>query len=313
MPSRSSGPLTTLLIFLPLVVVAGIALFGLPQIGPVNASPGLNEANHPAASPGQPGAVDLSGDVRSRSFAPVDIRSNNRDQQYPANDFRNQGANHSSGLQGGIGQPSPPRRDPRWEYRDQWSPPAESLTGWELQTISNDVNPVKDQVAGDLFAQGSIPTRFNEARVERTPAENEHASLDQMFTEVDMTKNVSQPAGQSLFDERSEVPQEYRMTPAMSRERTPRPPAAADPSHNQPVSWGSAVAQLNRLGIRDYRLEAGSRPGLFYFTCSYTPGDNPRISRRFEAEASEPLKAVEKVLLQVDQWQQMRPQGQTGL
>jgi len=73
-----------------------------------------------------------------------------------------------------------------------------------------------------------------------------------------------------------------------------------------PATWSAAVQKLNELGIRDYRLEPGSRPDEFLFSCSYSPPHNPRVSRRFEAEALDPLKAVIKVLQQVDEWNQSR-------
>lgn len=73
-----------------------------------------------------------------------------------------------------------------------------------------------------------------------------------------------------------------------------------------PLTWKSAVSRLNQLEIRNFRLEPGQQSGQFLFVCSYTPQHNPRLSYRFEAEADEPLKAVEKVLSQIDQWMASR-------
>lgn len=73
-----------------------------------------------------------------------------------------------------------------------------------------------------------------------------------------------------------------------------------------PLTWKSAVSRLNQLEIRNFRLEPGQQAGQFLFVCSYTPQHNPRLSYRFEAEADEPLKAVEKVLSQIDQWMASR-------
>lgn len=66
------------------------------------------------------------------------------------------------------------------------------------------------------------------------------------------------------------------------------------------LTWQAAVERLNALEIRTFRLEPGSRPGQFLFVCSYTMSNEPRVSYHFEAEASEPLKAVEKVLDQIE-------------
>lgn len=73
---------------------------------------------------------------------------------------------------------------------------------------------------------------------------------------------------------------------------------------DSPLTWISAVEQLNALGIRQYRLQPGSSPNVFHFSCHYTPPENPRIYHRFEAEADDPLIAVSNVLKQVVQWHQ---------
>lgn len=68
------------------------------------------------------------------------------------------------------------------------------------------------------------------------------------------------------------------------------------------LTWRRAVQRLNQMGIREYRLEPGLSPDRFLFVCFYTPRENPRITHRFEAEASEPLRAVAKVLAQIESW-----------
>ena len=77
-------------------------------------------------------------------------------------------------------------------------------------------------------------------------------------------------------------------------------------SQESPLTWRSAVRRLNALGIRQFRLEPGSREHEFHFTCFLTPRNNPRVTHRFEAEAGDPLRAVEKVLQQITLWQQQR-------
>jgi hypothetical protein len=78
----------------------------------------------------------------------------------------------------------------------------------------------------------------------------------------------------------------------------PTTPVITDPQ----LTWRDAVQRLNAMGIRNFRLEAGHQPSQFLFYCSYTPRDNARVSYRFEAEADEPLRAVERVLEQIDTW-----------
>lgn len=70
----------------------------------------------------------------------------------------------------------------------------------------------------------------------------------------------------------------------------------------EPLTWQSAVGRLNGLGIRRYCLQPGNRKRAFHFSCFFTPPANPRVTHRFEAEANEPLRAVGKVLEQIDDW-----------
>lgn len=72
------------------------------------------------------------------------------------------------------------------------------------------------------------------------------------------------------------------------------------------LTWREAVRRLNELGIQEFRLEPGQQAGEFYFACEFTPDRDARIMRRFEAEASEPLLAVEAVLQQIDEWLRRR-------
>jgi hypothetical protein len=96
-----------------------------------------------------------------------------------------------------------------------------------------------------------------------------------------------------------------RRTPAKT-ERPFRRSDALDATARRSLTWREAVAHLNVLGIRDFRLQPGRQPHSFHFSCSFTPTDNPRITRRFEAEADEQLEAVAKVLAQVDTWIEQR-------
>lgn len=71
---------------------------------------------------------------------------------------------------------------------------------------------------------------------------------------------------------------------------------------NEGLTWREAVRRLNELGIQEFRLEPGSQLGEFYFACEFTPHRDARVTRRFEAEAKEPLLAVQAVLRQIDEW-----------
>jgi hypothetical protein len=79
--------------------------------------------------------------------------------------------------------------------------------------------------------------------------------------------------------------------------------SAAPPSASLNGSaWKRAVSRLNALGIRDYQLQPGERDGEFNFSCRFAARGNPRVIHRFEAEAADPLEAVNQVLRQLDDW-----------
>jgi hypothetical protein len=67
--------------------------------------------------------------------------------------------------------------------------------------------------------------------------------------------------------------------------------------------WRDATRRLKDLGIRKYRLEAQIEEQTFVFICSFAAAGNPRVVRRFEAEADDPLEAVQKVIDEIDEWQ----------
>lgn len=88
----------------------------------------------------------------------------------------------------------------------------------------------------------------------------------------------------------------------------PRSPGRFDPAlrearehSDEGLTWRAAVQRLNALGIRKFRLEPGRQLGEFYFACEFASEHDARITRRFEAEASEPLLAVNTVLRQIDE------------
>lgn len=66
------------------------------------------------------------------------------------------------------------------------------------------------------------------------------------------------------------------------------------------TSWRQARQRLNRLGVSKFLLQPGATADQFHFSCLYSTPDNPRVTRRFEAESDEPLKAVQDVLRQIE-------------
>jgi hypothetical protein len=82
------------------------------------------------------------------------------------------------------------------------------------------------------------------------------------------------------------------------------PPAVIDVPRRP--TWREAVQQLNERGIRTFRLTPGMQPGTFQFSCLVSSVDDPRVSRWFDAESTEPLDAVARVLIKVEDWNRTR-------
>ena len=71
------------------------------------------------------------------------------------------------------------------------------------------------------------------------------------------------------------------------------------------ASWEQAIEQLARYGIHDYRLQPGLEANTFHFACYLHGNDNGNKSStviRFEAEAANPLQAVQNTLQQIEKW-----------
>ena len=120
--------------------------------------------------------------------------------------------------------------------------------------------------------------------------------------------------------EPAEPDDSVRFASAHAQRPSPRPtptstrqPAAAQDLAGQLVgatasglTWRDASRRLEEIGITDYRLERGHQVDQFLFVCRFSPGSDPRVVQRFEAESSQPLAAVEDVLTQVESWLQYR-------
>lgn len=134
----------------------------------------------------------------------------------------------------------------------------------------------------------------------QTPADeplvSSNAKLNDLF-------GISSPAANSkeLSSRTRPVTARSPAEPATTAADTARFDSDSEQSSDG-LTWREAVSRLNELGIQEFRLEPGSRRGAFYFACEFTPHRDARVTRRFEAEAAEPLLAVQAVLRQIDEW-----------
>ena len=251
MRSRGSGNLTALLMFVVLLIVPLLAVFGIPEFVPASISFSddggvLEEMNF--VSPAAPGAgesASYSPLERSDVFAHVPY-GQNATRQEP---YRPQ----SAGERGSIQNPFLQFEEKNRVFQEQKAisrhiPPDEALTGWEVAKRSS---------------QHQQKTMHG------------HSTIDPVTVENYADKSIRNGSNQN---------------------------ETAD----APLTWKSAVSRLNKLGIRKYRLEPGARESEFHFCCFLTPRNNPRVTHRFEAEAADPLLAVEKVLRQIEAWHQTR-------
>lgn len=353
MRDQSSGPLTTFLMFIPLVAVPVLAVVGIPDFSAVKASPSNEMPDFQFKS-----AVEFGETERHSAddlFAPISIHSGHQQDgesqartpnaaDIAASDpfrriaFEDQQAGADSGAVHGPDADSRPH------------PPSDANAAWGGVDFGSDANgpirldrstpPIRtvggDPARGFVRSTGSIwdkPTR-NGPAVDRSPG-NGLALQEQQLSAVIGSRGFAESPAFSqeflprFFDgspllcerlmrpERNDSPATNRLSFAhedsLVRRQGPkqRHPAAhaAMPSDKNAgrtssrLTWRSAVAWLNQRGIDHYQLQPGNNAAEFHFSCAFTPSDNPRITHRFEAEAAEPLRAVEKVLAQIADWE----------
>ena len=359
MHSDTNGPLTTFLLFVPLVAVPLLAVFGIPQFAPVVASPGAD------AVP-ELGSVVIEGDsARQPSrdlFSPA-----------PSDDSRAtgpHGADRAGEFSKAWNDPFRPSARPmRHDPGDSdaatsdapWIPPAGALDEWEPEpvlprktapgslqpgvranfdeqrqlqpdgiasvddrlSVRHDwaTDPLERERGQDVRPLDRHPDAFLPiADSRRQPARDDRGRSpfeDNPFAQLDTAADRPFNPQSAVSNQQSEIRNPQSEPPArFTKDESIRKDAAPDGSDNpqsaignpqseEPLTWRSAVHRLKELDIRHFQLEPGERDE-FHFSCYFTPSDNPRITHRFEAEATEPLRAVEKVLAQVEQWLEKR-------
>ena len=290
MRSKSNDFFSTLLVLIPLVAVPMLAIFGIPEIAPVKKS-ALNE-NDLFENEGSPRSPfeEISFDSSSHE---IDLGSEAA--------LADRSAQAGAGMRNPFGETASPQKGQL--QGEEWLPPAGALEGWELEPAPAQRRP--DHKMRELAS--------SEPQEIQPPGGNpiQQASFDNQFGAASDQGSFNQAGVQPIdteanpFNQNTQPPSQADVAPAEAIEQQFRQ-RAETMLRRDPATWSAAVQKLNELGIRDYRLEPGSRPDEFLFSCSYSPPHNPRVSRRFEAEALDPLKAVIKVLQQVDEWNQSR-------
>ncbi|MBT4867088.1 MAG: hypothetical protein HON53_18445 [Planctomycetaceae bacterium] len=294
---QGSGSATWLILFV-LGVAAVVGVFGLPQFAPVIAS-----SEHVS------GGDQLSGDIVSfhQAGAGESMAQGVEDLFAPFDDVTETG---SSPAQDAFR----PLNVDRLENRESSEPRITNLFGKSSQQPRGDFDEIARESRSTEHEIADRRASNTSARDRFSPA-NER--LDQQFSadRSDVNPSDERP-NRREFDSRfgrDDTETSTAIAEVDNREPFHRTVPADDSrlqettaAIRQPQTWREVVSRLNSLGIRDYRLSAGKQPNEFHFSCFFSPKENPRVTHRFEAQADEPLLAVQQVLTQIDQSQNRR-------
>ena len=290
MRSSIHGTFATLLLLITVGAIPALAIFGIPQFAPVVASP-LREGHE----------KDRERRVGESARAPAD------DLFHDDTDFPSRG-DDAPPARGQLGDsvPVPNRNAARNSSREQESSEQPGrLPSWADDPPDDDLRPSsprRDGAKPDRFGQNTAGAPRGNSESNRFAPRTPDGNVESAPTRpLPYERSGSGSGIQRMGGENSnpKVPQ------GDQRQRN-EPNERAIPSPRDSLSWQGALRRLNELEIRNFRLEPSRQANQFVFICSYTPSDAPRVSYRFEAESEEPLKAVEKVLAQIDEWQQQR-------
>ena len=299
---RSNG-LATILLMIPVLTVPALAIFGIPQFAPVVASP-LDEGRDHDREVRVGNSSSLS---RDELFGDVEGFGSGPDSADEVFEERRSKLNRPRVRSGAGGRLS------KDAAKTEGNEDVDAEADWSTANIPRSAAARPSEIQR-VQGQGKTPKRFS---VHESPTRNARRSVpsDKRYDAVRLASATDEddPVTQAKFVEDHDSDQIQQNAPFQkkssqrksSRSEETRPSKRQEFA-DQPLTWQSAVEKLNEFDIRSFRLEPGHQFGHFVFICSYTPPDTPRVSHRFEADADEPLKAVEKVLEQIVEWQKRR-------
>lgn len=333
MHSKGQGLLASLLMFIPLLAVPFVASIGVPWLSAKAKEEGVPLPDLTAPTLLSPGVGQSQSGRHSTEdlFAPV-VRQ-------AAVDLRlaSQGSlsaeqnphlrNASLVISHNPGWIDPFEAIKTAETQSQVPTASEiPLQGWAVQEPGSDFGPDEAPVPQEFFDAANENTELplgenpfeNPGTSDLAPTQSSDslvAVLDSAFEDPIAQPRVNKDPG--AFDPAKGLfkpPEATQATAPPAREIEPKPQVnpikvAANSVNNirttsEPLSWESARIRLSQYGIKDYYLQPNPSQQVFHFHCSYTPPDNPRIKRVFEAEDPVALEAVRKVLAQLDSWTQ---------
>jgi hypothetical protein len=286
MRSPLGGSIATCLIFVPLVAVPLLAVLGMPQLS-------VNASNAPVddlkfvkdSSARTVGNADL--------FDPVQVTD-------PHSDVAASNRETRDGARG---------NDPFAEFvRDSDSSRQDATSAGSRGSAAK--RPQRWPNEGNGLPQRALLSadRTDGDRATASPSDRPPAGRSQEGNRTDQPTSEpakSPGARRALPEAEAVVTSESNSaatTPPAEAPAGPRTNSESRSASNHATAWKRAVGRLNALGIHDYQLQPGERSGEFNFSCRFAARGNPRVIHRFEAEAADPLDAINQVLRQLDDW-----------
>jgi hypothetical protein len=309
MAGSAGGPLGALLMIAPLAAIPVFAIVGVPQFASVVASPADDEEiadlgnSDSLASPAISSAPSRSRAAADDIFSPVSDaapRSDSSTSRTARDSETVQGKNRSRGET--LTLPPPDALD-QWEIRQTAvdeaprgkapkpllsAPPSRAKNNDRSESLElSDDDPASGLVSAENFSPDLLkPDLSHQSKPEKRNSRGDASGAQ---------GNGRTPSKMS--------PGEARGRRATTAADSPHAPPATEFNLAEQSGWRDATRRLKELGIRKYRLESQIEEQTFVFICSFAAVENPRVVRRFEAEADNPLEAVQKVIDEIDEWQ----------
>ena len=295
----------TLLMLIPMTAVPVMAIFGIPQFFPVSASPSAREGESSRSGRSFERRVGQSDALIVRDISTERASSIDLFQPYGAGANAVQTGN--AGVAANVSSSELARRRLAWKdpLAGLREPSTVSVRSTSSDSLRREVRPLENNGNDRRFdAADRLNDTSSFSGQAGIPPQGElllasHSTDSAADTGDGTSERSAYPpdsSAQPAFD--SDYSARYSRSTSGGRTRSvsPRPVQA------ETLSWQQAVDRLNELGIRTFRLTPDSGQSGYRFVCLVTSIDDPRISRRFEAESADPLTAVGEVLAQVENW-----------
>ncbi len=301
---RSNG-FATILLMIPVLTVPALAIFGIPQFAPVVAS-SPDEGSNQDRESRVGNSARKSHDEFFRDLEGFGSEPDGIDDSAPK--LRRSGNSSNADFREGKRRSKEsdiPSLDDDLTAESEW-PRKKSPANRRSLAEDSDGHTEPDSISGTNSLSGSKSPKRSKTAVKSSRDRTHAAQTGNGDDEIRLASasDVDAKIVSAAFQDDLE---NSRAAMNGKRPRIEEPRAAKRrESATEPLTWPIAVERLNQMDIRSFRLEPGHQLGEFVFICSYTPPETPSVSYRFEAGAEEPLKAVEKVLEQIVEWQQRR-------